>query len=899
MSLLDIFTKIYGVGPKTAQKFINSGISSLEELDTKKDELLNDKQKLGLKYYEDINKRIPREEIDSYNAAFSEYFREAKTSTNQHDALYEIVGSYRRNAKDSGDIDVIITNPGNDKAVFQKFIELLTNAEIILHKLTDGDKQIKLLVICRLPGKPARRVDFMYSPYNEYPFAILYFTGSKDFNTAMRHHALSQGYTMNEHRIENVSSKEAVTTIKTEKDIFKFLSLKYIEPKDRIDKTSIIKTKLIKPKTLKVKSEVTENSKFIDGFRKNHVEFLNTQSQKSISDFVRAANIYYHTKAKPLISDSDYDIIRDYLEEKYPDDPALLEVGAPDETSATKTKLPYEMSSMDKIKPGTPALKKWLTKYNTPSLYVSSIKLDGVSGMYDGKNKKMYRRGDGTIGHDISHLLPYFKLPKDESVIRGEFVISKTNFSKHFEGKANARNSVAGIINSKTIDPELIKYVDFVAYEVIEPILKPSEQFEHLNKIYPDHVCQHTFLSSLNEEKLIDMLTQWTSASEYEMDGIVIYHDEIYSRKSGNPKHAFAFKMNLVKQFARSTVIDVEWTASVNRLLKPVVVFKPVNIRGFTVQRATADHASFIEKNKINVGSVIEVVLSGHVIPHISKVIEPSASPKLPDVPYVWDDTHVNVLLPKLDSDSSKTDEQAKQEKIVLQKNILSFLDDVDGLGSGFVMKLIDAGFDSIPKILSMEKEDFVKIPGFGDKRASKIMNSIKSKINNMSLPLLMANCNTFGKGLGEKKLKAIMDTYPSILVSPESNKEKIAKLVKVNKIATKTAELFVTNIPNFIDFMEKANLTHRISTYTPEKKITTTHPLNDKFISFTGVRDKNLESKLRSYGAIIRDEIKADTYVLITNSKTSTSKKMEDAQKLTPPVPIMTLEEFISSNMT
>ena len=64
--------------------------------------------------------------------------------------------------------------------------------------------------------------------------------------------------------------------------------------------------------------------------------FLNTQSQKSISDFVRAANIYYHTKAKPLISDSDYDIIRDYLEEKYPDDPALLEVGAPDETSCNQ-----------------------------------------------------------------------------------------------------------------------------------------------------------------------------------------------------------------------------------------------------------------------------------------------------------------------------------------------------------------------------------------------------------------------------------------------------------------------------------------------------------------------------------------------------------------------------------
>ena len=98
---INIIGEIYGVGPKKAKELIDAGITSIEQL-RGKPELLNDIQRVGLKYYEDILQRIPRAEIDDYKHVFSKEF-----STDSH---FEIVGSYRRGALDSGDIDVIITS---------------------------------------------------------------------------------------------------------------------------------------------------------------------------------------------------------------------------------------------------------------------------------------------------------------------------------------------------------------------------------------------------------------------------------------------------------------------------------------------------------------------------------------------------------------------------------------------------------------------------------------------------------------------------------------------------------------------------------------------------------------------------------------------------------------------
>ena len=173
---INVLTKVYGIGPKKAQELIKKDITTIEKLRENEDEL-NDIQKVGLKYYEDINERIPRVEIDEYKNEFLKSFEEVAPE----ESKFEIVGSYRRQKQMSGDIDVIITNNKGDESVFKKFVDDLIKKGIIIEVLSRGKS--KCLVITRLEGKKARRVDFLYTPPSEYAFAILYFTGSKAFIT--------------------------------------------------------------------------------------------------------------------------------------------------------------------------------------------------------------------------------------------------------------------------------------------------------------------------------------------------------------------------------------------------------------------------------------------------------------------------------------------------------------------------------------------------------------------------------------------------------------------------------------------------------------------------------------------------------------------------------------------
>ena len=89
--------------------------------------------------------------------------------------------------------------------------------------------------ICKENDSFAKRIDIMYTKPEEYPFAILYFTGSGDFNVRMREDALKQGYTMNEYSIKHTDSGEIVDKVfREEKEIFGFLGYDYLEPEDRI-----------------------------------------------------------------------------------------------------------------------------------------------------------------------------------------------------------------------------------------------------------------------------------------------------------------------------------------------------------------------------------------------------------------------------------------------------------------------------------------------------------------------------------------------------------------------------------------------------------------------------------------------------------------------------------------
>jgi len=905
---VNILAEVYGIGPKKAKDLVDKGITSIAQLRENK-HLLNDSQKVGLQYYEDILKRIPRSEIEDYKAIFENSFPNQESPS--ADGKMEIVGSYRRGAQNSGDIDVIITS--NSPKVFTTFLDNLIKENIILYVLSRGPT--KCLVVAKIPSSDAvRRVDFLYTNPEEFPFAILYFTGSKICNTVMRHIALEKGYTMNEHGIYKMDAKKKGEKVnhsfKSEKDIFDFLGLEYKSPIERIDGRAIV-VKASKPKLIiEESSSESESQEYVlpakpsaklaskkimilenelkdetyktiaNDFKKNGISVLEVLNEKQLSQLLREANRVYYNE-EPFFNDNQYDIVKEFIENKYPSNPVLHEIGASVEKN--KVNLPYSMGSMDKIKPDSNALTNWMSKYN--GQYVLSCKLDGVSALYttEGSSPKLYTRGDGTVGQDVSHLIPFLCLPKTKGiVIRGEFIIPKALFQAKYGDKfANPRNMVAGIINHKTIN-ESIKDIHFVAYEVIKPIRKPSEQMALLLTLDVETVL-YKVEEKINNNLLSNTLLNWRHNYAYEIDGVIVANDLVYKRKIGNPEHAFAFKMVLSDQIAEAKVVDVIWAASKDGYLKPRVQIEPINLGGVQITYATGFNGAFINDNKIGVGATIELIRSGDVIPYIRKVVVPAEYPRMPSIPFKWNDTHVDIMLEDLESDET-----------VREKNITGFFRGicVEGLSTGNIKRIIETGYDSVPKILKMTISNFLQVDGFKEKTATKLYDGIREKIEAASLTTIMSASNMFGRGFSEKKIDLIMESYPTVLLSKETNSQKVDKISTIKGMATKSAESFVERIPEFINFIKEAGLVKKLIEVISEKKeVDQSHPLFGKSIVMTGFRDNAIQEALKNIGAKIGSSVSSKTFVVLVKDKEEDTGKANEARKMN--VPLMTPHEF------
>ena len=226
-SILEI-SSVPQIGIVKAKQLVDKGIYSVKEL-KKHTDLLHNKQKLGLKYYNELinnksfkAKPIERKEIDSFHTVLKGV---SKTTCN-----FEICGSYRRGAEKSGDIDVLFTD--DDPSCFAHMINVLTRDGVLVDHFSQG--KTKWMGMGKVPGySKHRRIDLMYVNRKEFPFAILYFTGSKDFNETMRAYARTKGYTLNEHTIKKIDGNHVEHTITTEADIFKFLGLPYVTPENR------------------------------------------------------------------------------------------------------------------------------------------------------------------------------------------------------------------------------------------------------------------------------------------------------------------------------------------------------------------------------------------------------------------------------------------------------------------------------------------------------------------------------------------------------------------------------------------------------------------------------------------------------------------------------------------
>lgn len=587
-------------------------------------------------------------------------------------------------------------------------------------------------------------------------------------------------------------------------------------------------------------------------------------TQDIVNKLRNASDAYYNT-GKPIMTDDEYDELRDELIKREPNHPFLNEVGA--KPTAGSVKLPFIMASLNKIKPATGAVEAFAKK-SKKRAWVFSEKLDGISALwYSGH---LYLRGDGLNGVDITPFAKYILgLIETPYAVRGELVVQRGVIQGTL-----ARSWVNGQLHQKVPIPEELKKVRFVAYEIMNANMASWDQFLELKKIgfeIPWRVLANE--QHMNDAMLGKFLVDRREKSLYDTDGIVVC-ENINMTQTGqentvkNPSHKMAFKMLLNDQCAETMILEIEWNASAQGFLIPRIRVEPVIVGTARIEYVTGHNARFIVDNKLGVGAKIMIRRSGDVIPAVEKVLVSSPGPWLPNqdvLKWKWvnnDTTAAHIML----AEETPNKEIYAARLVIFAKTL-----DIAGLGPGVASKLVDGGIETPGKLWKASVESLVT--AVGKANGAKLYAQLKELNGKCTEIQLMVASSLLPRGVGETKLAILFEkqsdprkwnTLPVLQGwSEDSLNELKASMPKYESWRTKE----ITHIPYPILNTPKAE--------APVKDIKGT-------VCFTGVRSKELETLLQSAGWKIVDSVSSKLNVLIvpdgeSSSETGKAKKARD----------------------
>lgn len=603
---------------------------------------------------------------------------------------------------------------------------------------------------------------------------------------------------------------------------------------------------------------------------------------------IKEANEAYRI-GKPVMSDTEYDILLEELANISPDDELLSKVGHEILDETRKTRLPIPMASMNKIKT-LDEIKDWqrlklipnaveiicTPKYDGLSLCVDEITCDAITrgdGTYGQKSTEHYRLiGNHLYENDDRKYVPPF------SHTYGEVIMPKSVFlEKYSTDFANPRNLVAGLINSKTVS-EPLKDCHYIKYGAVTERLNSFTTKQELldalndgqNVKVPYHICG---ILDLSEDLLISLFKEWSE--DYEIDGIILEVNNLATQESlgretssGNPVWARAFKHESFEQKEESEVIGISWNISKQGLLKPIIHINPIRLDGVTVSNVTGNNARFVKDMGIGVGAKVVVKRSGMVIPKIIDVVQTVdfVEPTIEGVEIGWNEAGIELIT------LTETEDQ-KLKKIVAFFEIL----EADNVGEGVVAQLWDAGYKTIKDILNITIDQLESIDRFGKRKAKIVYDSIKKSITGVRLSKIQHASGVFS-GLGSKKL-ALLEHFD---VKPT-----IDQVMEIEGFAEISARNFVENYDIFRTFMEGLPVTIEEKV---EVALAGTDLVGKQFV-FTGVRRKDLEEVIVSRGGVIGGSVSKNTTHLVMKAKGSGSSKETKAISLG--VTILTVEEL------
>ena len=601
------------------------------------------------------------------------------------------------------------------------------------------------------------------------------------------------------------------------------------------------------------------------------------------------ASDQYYNEGESYLLDNQYDALETMLKQLDPSNSFLAAIGS--EVRGGKIKLPHVLGSLDQVYAGDVA--KWITvnKWQQEH-FVLSNKEDGVSALViygrNGLLQIAYSRGNGTQGADITrHIKRMQDVPKKMSTscaVRCEVIMEKEVFyaNQHLLLKSdkttyqNPRGYVAGRMNASESPEWFYDNVRVIGTSVVEPKKGKLEQFAFLSfnkwavpnyRVHPGNV--------LTDEYLTEFLNQQRIESKTEIDGIVIDINDINIRSSLrrdsssiNPMYSKKYKVGSEDNVATPNVVKVHWEPSKDAYLKPRVEIEPTQLMGVTVTYCTGFNAKFIRDNKIGPGAKIQITRSGDVIPFIQKVIQPADQPQLPteDVfgALEWTKGYVDLRL--VDPSNSR------EVLINILIDVFTKLD-VPGLRQGGIEKLIDAGYLTAVDVIKASQADLQQV--LGQSSGQTVHKGIIQKLNPVELHTLAGASQMLGRGIGRRKMAKLL----SVISKDEflSGSLIAERIIEVDGFERTTAEVLLKNQSRFFEFLH--NIQGYYALAEPTKPVTN-GKLSAIAVCFTGVRDKVLEAKMQSEGAVIADKVNAATTHLVCKDKNSTSSKMGKARE-------------------
>lgn len=654
--------------------------------------------------------------------------------------------------------------------------------------------------------------------------------------------------------------------------------------------------------------------------------------QLLIEELNQASDAYYNGKAE-LMSDHEWDARFDELKrledetgEILPDSPT--QKVSEDHVEGQKEEHEFPALSLAKTKQVTD-LEKWA---EGRPIWIS-WKLDGLTLVvtYDkGLLTKVVTRGNGHIGTNITHLskvisgIPQRISEKGHVVIRGEAVISYEDFNNFLiesgEDYANPRNLASGSLTLKDIEEVRRRHIQWIPFTLVHTdrdLVSWGERMSFLEKngfstVEHESVDNPT---TANIQALVDRFTAIVTGdttlsspnrkgqgASFPVDGLVVCFDDTDYAQTGSVTGHHATRSGMAFKWqdeAAETELDhIEWSCAASTI-SPVAVFRPVELEGTTVKRASLCNIS--ECERLNIGSKgtrISVIKANKIIPKVIHVVEKAGQLEIPaQCPVCHHETKI------VESESGTRKLQCTNPTCPAKqlKKFARFVSkegmNIDGISEQTLSRFVNLGWiQEYADIFRLRDHirEIAHLDGFGERSASNIMRSIDKARHVEAQRFLYALSIPM---VGIDVCKRLLSAYP------------LEELVMKAREATETE--FFSHIPGigpeksatFVNWFQNEDNFLSVSQLLELIEVSHTQPqrAGQKCEGMTFVitgdvhhfKNRNeLKAYIESQGGKVAGSVSGSTSFLINNDVKSTTDKNKKAQKLN--IPILSEDDFI-----